>query len=64
MSQNYIINETESHSNGSALEQSVDGGQNKDTKNTYSENLPGPKIKNEIEEKNTKNWKKRIKKSQ
>ena len=51
MSQNYIINETESDSGGSDFAQKIDCGQNKDTKNTYSENLPGPKIKDEIEEK-------------
>ena len=57
-----ILDQTESDSGGSDFAKKIDCGQNKDTKNTYSENLPGPKIKNEIEEKNTKNWKNRIKK--
>ena len=46
-----ILDQTESDSGGSDFAQKIDCGQNKDTKNTYSENLPGPKIKDEIEEK-------------
>ena len=54
-----IINNYPNYSN---LEQNIARGQNKVTKNTYSENVHGEEMKSEIGEKNKKNWKKRIKK--
>ena len=64
MSQNYIINETESHSNKSALEQSVDSSQNNNTgKYTDSEQNTGEAMNYDIEEKNKKNPEKKGKKN-
>ena len=64
MSQNYIINETESRSGGSALEQSVDSSQNNNPgKYTDSEKNIGEAMKYDIEEKNKKNPEKKGKKN-
>jgi len=63
MSQDNIFDQFfNNYPNSSNLEPNIARGQNKVTKNTYSENVHGEEMKSEIGENNKKNWKKRIKK--
>ena len=63
MSQDNIFEQFfNNYPNSSNLEPNIARGQNKATKNTYSENVHGEEMKSEIGENNKKNWKKRIKK--
>ena len=63
MSQDNIFEQFfNNYPNYSNLEPNIARGQNKGTKNTYSENVHGEEMKSEIGENNKKNLKKRIKK--